>query len=96
VVSQVWRQNKMNVYDLSGAMTVARKWAVNANDKEMMNAHEALRVLREPPPIMRHSSRPSWFNQSDAKVLVLQRRNQRLNDGLQRLQNQMRAELKLD
>lgn len=79
-------------------MTVVRKWAVNANDKEMMNAHEALRVLREPPPIMRHisSSQPSWFNHSDANILVLKRRNQRLNDGLQRLQNQMRAELKLD
>ena len=88
----------MNVYDLSGAITVARKWAVNANDKEMMNGHEALRVLREPPPIMRHisSSQPSWFNHSDANILVLKRRNQRLNDGLQRLQNQMRAELKLD
>ena len=88
----------MNVYDLSGAMTTARKWAVDANDKEMMNAHQALRVLREPPPIMRHSSssRPSWFNQFDAKILALKRRNQRLTDGLQRLQNQMRAELKLD
>ena len=98
----------MQQYDLSG-VTKNSIWAETQSVTTWWDVREPVphmpRMPRSPPKLRRTDTsrdvciprgRPMTEAELDAKIALLRRRNQRLQESVQRLRDEMRTDLKLD
>lgn len=95
----------MQQYDLSG-VTKNSIWAETQKVTTWWDVREPVPCMPRSPPKLRRTDtsrdvcvprgQPMTEAELDAKIALLRRRNQRLQESVQRLRDEMRTDLKLD